>query len=96
MQPTTPNQTSLIILTPDELTNLIEKTVKKCLLDYEFNANKEDELLKIDDVCKLLKVSKTTVNSRKKKNLIPWYSIESRVFFKKSEVLKAMSSSKKD
>ena len=83
-------QTSLIVITPNELAQLIENTVKKCLLDYEFEANKKDELLKIEDVCKLLKVSKATVNNRKNKNLLPWYTIESRVFFKKSEVLEVL------
>lgn len=91
MEPYNTPQTALIVLTPDELTQLIEKTVKKCLLDYEFETNKEDQLLKIEDVCKLLKVSKATINKRKRKNIIPWYSIESRVFFKKSEVLELLN-----
>jgi len=83
-------QTSLVVMMPDELTQLIENTVKKCLLDYEFETNKEDKLLKIEDVCELLKVSKATIKNRKKKNLIPYYTIESRVFFKKSEVLETL------
>lgn len=90
MQTTNNQATSLIVITPTELSLLIEKTVKKCLLDYEFNANKSDEILKFEEVCELFKVSRSTVNNRKKNNLIPRHSIEGSVFFKKEEVLEAM------
>lgn len=90
MQNTDSQTTSLIVITPNELSLLIEQTVKKCLLDYEFNANKGDEVLKIEDICQLFKVSRATVNNRKKNNLIPRHSIEGSIFFKKAEMLEAM------
>lgn len=50
----------------------------------------EDELLSREEVCALLKISKTTLNTHTNKGDLKSYSIGNRVLYKRSEVLAAV------
>ncbi|OJJ14597.1 hypothetical protein BKI52_41930 [marine bacterium AO1-C] len=84
--------TKIIVMSPDELTILIEEAVEKALLDC--GIKKEEDLMKIDELCEWLRVSKATVNNWKSEGLIPFYRLGSRIYFKKSEVIDAAVSSR--
>jgi hypothetical protein len=82
----------------DELTDLI----KKCVSEAVSSSNKEtsrelpsDDLLNIEDIQKIFNVSKVTVHKWKKKGLIPFYKMNRKVYFKKSEVINSMSHKKR-
>ena len=82
----------LTTLNQDELQAILETAVETGVSRalQQQNDPKQDELLKIDDVCRLFKVSKVAIFSWKKRGLIPFYRVGGRVFYKKSEVLSAM------
>lgn len=46
-----------------------------------------DELLDNHDLCKLLRVTKRTLQRYRKRNLLPFYKIDGRMYYKKSEVM---------
>ncbi len=50
----------------------------------------EDNLLSRDEVCALLNISKTTLNTRTKDGKLKSYAIGNRVLYKRSEVLAAL------
>lgn len=86
-----------IIFTQIDLSDLTE-TIKKCVRE-ELNRNKpvikEDELLKIKDAIKILGVSKVTLHKWRKKGILPYHRIASRIYFKKEELISALRSSNK-
>jgi Helix-turn-helix domain len=82
----------------DDLTDII----KKCILEAVSDSNKEttkelpsDDLLNIEDIQKIFNVSKVTVHKWKKKGLIPFYKMNRKVYFKKSEVISSMTHKKR-
>lgn len=83
---------TLVILEKQDLESLFKQWAKK--LDNSSNVKSElpDVLLKIEDVCNLLKVSKVTIHKWKKEGKIPYHRISSRIFFKRSEVLSSLKS----
>jgi hypothetical protein len=85
-------------LNVEELTDII----RKCLSEIAINRNMEtvnvapsDDLLNIEDIQKIFNVSKVTVHKWKKKGLIPYYKMNRKVYFKKSEVIDSMSHKKR-
>ena len=85
-------------LNVEELTDII----RKCLSEMAINGNREtvnvapsDDLLNIEDIQKIFNVSKVTVHKWKKKGLIPFYKMNRKVYFKKSEVIDSMSHKKR-
>lgn len=50
----------------------------------------EDELLSREEVCSLLKISKTTLNTHTSKGNLKSYCIGNRILYKRSEVLAAV------
>ena len=50
----------------------------------------EDELLSREEVCALLKISKTTLNTHTNKGDLKSYCIGNRILYKRSEVLAAV------
>jgi hypothetical protein len=85
-------------LNVDELSEII----KKCISEVVSATNKvkpqelpTDDLLNIDDIQKIFNVSKVTVHKWKKKGLIPFYKMNRKVYFKKSEVIDAMTHKKR-
>lgn len=82
----------------EDLTDLIMYCLKKVLNDYPLANNQKevkDELLSIADVQELFKVSKVTIHKWKKMGLIPYYKMNRKLYFKKSEILEAMSQKKR-
>lgn len=85
-------------LSVDELTDII----KKCLVDT-FSAKpaeiikneSSDDLLSISDIQRIFDISKVTVHKWKKKGLLPYYKMNRKVYFKKSEVIASMSHKKR-
>lgn len=53
----------------------------------------EADLLKIKEVCNLLKVSPVTIHKWKREGRIPFLRISNRIFFKRSEILEALKTS---
>ena len=52
----------------------------------------EDELLNVEETCKLLRISKVTLHKWKKRKLIQAYRIGRKIFFKKKELFDALKS----
>lgn len=89
-------QTININLSIDELETLIKSAVQEALNETaeptQSAENAEpDELLKIGDVAKMFRVSTVTIFDWKKKGKLPFHRIARKVYFKRSEVLKALS-----
>jgi excisionase family DNA binding protein len=83
----------IIPLSKAELAEFIADSVQrsfKANRTFESQSNEAAELLKIDDVCSILQVSKVTVHKWKKVGKIPFHRISNRIFFKRSEVLAAL------
>ena len=75
----------------------LEELIKKCISEVISLNGKEqtnvipiDDLLNIEDIQKIFNVSKVTVHKWKKKGLIPFYKMNRKVYFKKSEVISSM------
>lgn len=85
----------VVTMNADELRNLIDESVTNALIK-SFQPKKEDDtLLKRKDVSKLFSVSLVTISQWMKGGKLPYHRINSRIFFKKAEVLKAMEISPK-
>jgi hypothetical protein len=85
-------------LNVEELTEIF----KKCITEaFSLNTKEisqespKDDLLNIEDIQKIFNVSKVTVHKWKKKGLIPFYKMNRKVYFKKSEVINSMSHKKR-
>jgi len=55
---------------------------------------KESPFIKIDEVCRILQVSKPTIYQWVKKDLINIYKVSSRSYFNKEEILDFLKSQK--
>ncbi|MEO1215569.1 MAG: helix-turn-helix domain-containing protein [Bacteroidota bacterium] len=51
---------------------------------------KYEPLVKADEACKILGISKVTLLSWRKKGLVPFHKLNSRIYYKKSELLAAL------
>jgi len=89
---------TIILVSPDELRTIINEAVglsiKQLIQSTNQNKQEEDPFIKIDEVCQELKVTKVTIHKWKKAGKIPFHRISNRVFFKRSEVLSALTKSK--
>ncbi|MBK9221019.1 MAG: helix-turn-helix domain-containing protein [Saprospiraceae bacterium] len=89
------NNNLVVTMSTDELKALIEEGVSNAL-SKSFQPKKEDDtLLRRKDVSKLFSVSLVTISQWMKNGKLPYHRINSRIFFKKVEVLKAMEISPK-
>lgn len=85
-------QILLISITLDELLDKITERINIALsmtLERKKTPTSED-LLTIEDMERLFKVSKVTIHKWKKRGLIPFYKINRKVYFKRSEVINSM------
>ena len=68
--------------------------LKKALFDYDLENKQQEiakeEILSIEDVQKIFNVSKVTIHKWKKKGLLPYYKMNRKVYFKRSEILGSM------
>jgi predicted DNA-binding protein YlxM (UPF0122 family) len=86
-------QTVLFSLDVQELKELIRAGVSEVLSKQPSTSEiKEytDDLLNIQDIQKIFKVSRVTVHKWKKKGLLPFHKMNRKVYFKKSEIIDAM------
>jgi hypothetical protein len=71
----------------------------KDVLTVKTQAKKDEsvpeDLLSIEDIMKIFNVSKVTVHKWKQKGLLPFYKMNRKVYFKKSEVISSMSHKKR-
>lgn len=84
-------------LQPDELKTLIQDAVYQAIGEKTNpqQPDKEDQLIKLDEACQLLKVSKVTIHTWKKAGLIPFYRLGSKIYFKKNEILSSIKQAKR-
>jgi excisionase family DNA binding protein len=86
----------LISLSEEELKNLIQECLLKALEEHHVKKptieqnQAKDDLIRLSEAARLLKVSKVTIHSWKRKGLIPFYRISNKIYFKKSEILAAL------
>lgn len=91
-------QTIFTSLKVDDLIDMIKKCVSDVISLKPKDGNNEtpsDDLLNIEDIQKIFNVSKVTVHKWKKKGLIPFYKMNRKVYFKKSEVISSMNHKKR-
>jgi len=91
-------QTIITTLKVEELVDIIKKSVSDLIPFIKKDESKfepSDDLLNIEDIQKVFNVSKVTVHKWKKKGLLPYYKMNRKVYFKKSEVIASMSHKKR-
>jgi hypothetical protein len=87
-----------LLLSPvpmSQLIEIIENAVKLAVANYDNNKPQQpdkDELLTQKQASKLLNVSIVTLIEWKKSGRIPYHKINSRVYYRKNEVLESMAS----
>jgi len=76
----------------EELKSLIKECVREEInpLFKKGQENYQEELISIDEVTGIFKVSKVTIHKWKRKGLIPFHKVNRKLYFKKSELLKAI------
>jgi len=86
-------QTVLISLSIEELKTLIADSLSTGLQTYHSTEpeKQEEPLLKIEDICSLFNVSKVTIHDWKRKGILPFYRISRKIYFKKNEVIDALT-----
>ena len=77
----------------EQLREFIQKTIQKELSAVK--NNDEEIYLKKDEVCKMLRVSKPTIDSHVNHGFYKKHRIGSRVFFSKQEILGYLTRAKK-
>jgi len=80
-------------LTPDEFKDLISTAVLEVvekINPQQQQQEKKDELLRINDLVILLKVSKVTIHNWKKSGLLPFHRMSNKIYFKKNEVIESL------
>ncbi len=84
----------IVTLKVGELKNIIDESVTNALTKVS-KKPEEEILLKRIDVARLFGVSLVTLNQWMRDGRIPCHRINTRVFFKRTEVMEALSSVKK-
>lgn len=84
------NQVLLSSYTLDELKSLISECLSN-QLDKPKQETEQVDLIKIDEVCAMLKVSKVTIWDWKRKGIIPFHRLANKVFFKRNEIIEALN-----
>jgi hypothetical protein len=85
-------------LSADDLRGMISECIKDALmLESKVKSPNPvpEDLLSIEDIQKVFRVSKVTVHKWKKKGLLPFYKMNRKVYFKKSEVIDSMAHKKR-
>ena len=80
----------------EQFQEIIRKIVRKEIVNTSPHPSPaEEKLISIKEVAKIFNVSKVTLHKWKKKGLIPFYRVSSRIYFKKSELIEALQSNKR-
>ena len=88
----------LIHSTVEDVSALIRKILQEELAKIALAKDESEEnesLIKIEDVVKILHVSKPTIFAWIRKKKIPCHRMGSRLYFKRSEIMKAMRNNSK-
>lgn len=80
----------MVLMTETELQNMLQETAEKTVLEMTKNAHKlnDDVLFTVSETCEFLHVTRCTLNKWEKDKILLPQRIGSRVFYKKSELLK--------
>lgn len=89
------NNNLVVTMSTDELKALIAEGVYNALSKSSQPREEDEILLNRKDISKFFSVSLVTVSQWMKSGKLPYHRINSRIFFKKAEVLKAMEISPK-
>lgn len=97
------NDDNKLRISPREFVATLQVAQLRSIVSEEISAaiaklpqtKEEDELLKRKQVAKLFSVSLVTISEWCKTGKLPFHRINSRIFFKKSEVIQAMQSTQK-
>jgi len=73
-----------------EFKNLLREAVREEIQEV-LDAQQYEPFIKTEEACQLLGVTKVTLLAWRKQGLIPCHKINSRVFYKRSELLAAAS-----
>jgi excisionase family DNA binding protein len=76
-----------------ELRSIISEFITTAFTNNVNNAllpKEEDPFLKIDEVCKMLSVSRVTIHNWKRQGILPFHRISNKIYFKKSEVMASL------
>lgn len=85
----------LSILPIDQLTQIIRDCVRKEVDKTQPINSDNNDLIRVEDAVKLLKVSKVTLYKWRRAGIIPYHRIASRIYFKKSEIIEALKTSRR-
>ena len=88
------NEQLIVTLKVDDLKNIIDECVASALSKTP-QKSEEEVLLKRIDVARLFGISLVTLNQWMRDGRILYHRINSRVFFKRTEVMEALNSVKK-
>ena len=80
--------------TPEALTNLISENVQAQLLELKtelLNKKANDNLLTRDETCKLLQIDSSTLWHWTNKGKVTAYGIANRRYYKRSELMEALT-----
>jgi len=84
----------VVTLKVGELENIINRSIEGALSKVP-EAKPEETLMRRKEVAKFFSVSLVTVSEWMKAGKLPYHRINSRVFFKRSEILEAMGTNEK-
>lgn len=83
----------------EDLSTLIMECLKTALNEYVIDNKRQeteqDELLTIEDVQKIFRVPKVTIHKWKKLGLIPFYKVNRKLYFKRSEIFESLAHKKR-
>ena len=86
----------IVTLNVGDLQNIIDECIVSAIVKNQPpKENPEEILLRRKDVAKLFGISLVTVDEWMRLGKIPYYRVNSRIFFKKKEVLDCLDSIKK-
>ena len=75
----------------DDFKTVISESISNELQKFRpQEPEKQDELIKIEEVAKMLNVSKVTIFAWKKQGKIPFYRIANKIYFKRNEVIESL------
>ena len=83
----------LITMSVDELESLIKNCLKEQLeafIDDLKKPQEEDILMTTEETVAMLGVSKTTLHHWRKNGVLPYHRLNTRIYFRKSEIMEAM------
>ena len=90
-----------ILLTSITLDELLDKITERIHIALSIKASEKKDtptpeaLLTIADLERLFNVSKVTIHKWKKRGLLPFYKMNRKVYFKRSEVMDSMRHKKR-